>query len=150
MITLYFVQHGIAHPKDVDSTRPLTDGGAREVRKVATRLKTNGIGINKIFHSGKLRAAQTAEIFSEIMEVADISELSGLNPKDDPDSLISQFSDDTAMYVGHLPNIQKVISSLTSDDPDRVVIKFQNAAVACLDILEGKGYIKWYLTPELC
>lgn len=150
MITLYFVQHGIALPKDVDEARPLSDIGEIETRNVAAKLKKKEIHINKIFHSGKLRAIQTAEIFSEILGVSKVSKLSGMSPKDDSKILIDQISDDGIMYVGHLPNLQKVVSTLVTNDQNNEVLRFRNSAVVCIEMEANKSVLKWYLTPELC
>ena len=62
MITVYFVQHGIAVPKQVDAQRPLSEPGRAEVSRVATQLAKCKISIDTLFHSGKLRARQTAEL----------------------------------------------------------------------------------------
>jgi len=59
---LYLVQHGEAKREEEDPSRPLTENGRREVEIVAKFLSEAGIKIDKILHSGKLRAAQTAEI----------------------------------------------------------------------------------------
>lgn len=72
MVTVYFVQHGIAHPKDVDEKRPLSEAGSSEVCKVVAYLKNHEVCIVKIFHSGKLRARQTAEIFAQLLGVSTI------------------------------------------------------------------------------
>ncbi len=150
MKTVYFVQHGMAFTKDIDETRPLLAEGVQEVSKVAEQLKINNIQINKIAHSGKLRALQTAAIFSERLNVDDVVELKGLKANDLPDELIEQIGDNATLYVGHLPNIQKVVAKLVAGDEDNMIIKFQNAAVVCVELDEAKTYIKWFLTPELC
>ncbi|MCU7836580.1 MAG: phosphohistidine phosphatase SixA [gamma proteobacterium symbiont of Taylorina sp.] len=150
MITVYFVQHGIALAKDVDETRSLSDAGADEVRKVANTLKNQDVSISKIVHSGKLRALQTASIFSQILDIKIVSELKGMAPNDIPEKLIEQITEDAVMYIGHLPNIQNVVSNLVTGNNNNSIIKFQNAAVACVEINEDKNHIKWFITPELC
>jgi len=150
MKTVYFVQHGISKPKDVDKDRPLSDVGSDEVHKVANYLKNHRIDIRKICHSGKLRARQTASIFSEVLKVSEVSEHKGMNPKDRPEELISQITESAVLYVGHLPNIQNVISNTINKDSANPVLKFQNAAVACLEMDKGMGIIKWFITPEMC
>ena len=150
MITVYFVQHGIALAKDIDETRPLSDDGTDEVRNVASMLKNNNIIIRKIVHSGKLRALQTASIFSQILDVNNVSELKGMNPNDVSEKLIEQITEDAVMYIGHLPNMQNVVSKLVTNDKDNNVVKFQNAAVVCVEINEDESHINWFITPQLC
>ncbi|MCP3851440.1 MAG: phosphohistidine phosphatase SixA [Gammaproteobacteria bacterium] len=149
MIKAYFVQHGIATDKEVDERRPLTDKGEREVIQMAIVLKNQKIPIHKIVHSGKLRAEQTADIFSRILEVNHVSQIKGLNPKDAPETLIQQMTDDAVMYIGHLPNLEKVVSTLLANTQEGV-IKFKNSAVACVSIMENDSQLQWFITPELC
>ena len=149
MITAYFVQHGIALDKDIDETRPLSDAGAAEVRNVASTLKSNNIAISKIVHSGKLRALQTASIIAQVLEVNIVSEQKGMNPNDVPEKLIEQITEDAVMYVGHLPNIKNVVSKLVTNDKDSNVVKFQNSAVACVEINQDESHINWFITPQL-
>ena len=150
MKTLYFVQHGIAHPKDVDPTRSLSDIGIDEVRRVAAYLKDHHIVITKIYHSGKFRAQQTARLFAEALAIDNIAEIKGLNPNDDPDQLINQLTEDAVMYVGHLPNIAYLVTQLISGDKNKAALKFQNAAVACIEIDTSSAGLKWFITPNMC
>jgi len=150
MKTLYFVQHGIAHPKDVDPTRSLSEIGIEEVRRVADYLKDHHIVITKIYHSGKFRAQQTARLFSETLAIDKLAEINGLNPNDDPALLIDQLTEDAAMYVGHLPNIGRVVTQLISSNKKNPALKFQNAAVACIEIDTSSTSLKWFITPGMC
>lgn len=148
MITSYFVQHGLAESKQVDATRPLSMTGIEQTRKVATRLKQNGVVVNRIYHSGKLRAAQTAQIFSDVMQVNLVAELAGMNPNDDPQIIIDQITENMAMYVGHLPNIQNVVSSILANGEQSPVVNFQNSAVACIDMEKDHSALKWFLVAD--
>ncbi|WP_019613826.1 phosphohistidine phosphatase SixA [Psychromonas ossibalaenae] len=150
MKTLYFVQHGIAESKDVEPKRPLSDAGSEQVKRVAGYLKAHNIVIRKICHSGKLRAAQTAVLFSEILAVDDVSEQDAMNPNDNPAELIENICDDAVMYIGHLPHIQKTAAEIITNSTVYPVLKFQNAAVACIEIEKGVGCIKWFITPDMC
>lgn len=61
----YLVQHAEAKREEEDPSRPLTDRGRKESIKVASYAARIGVRIEKIIHSGKLRALQTAEIMTE-------------------------------------------------------------------------------------
>lgn len=148
MITVYFVQHGVALSKEVDEERPLSDTGIKETLKMAEALKSHNVSIHKIVHSGKLRALQTASIFSDVLENSPIYELKGMKPNDDPDVLIQQMTEDAVMYVGHLPHVQKTVSSLVSGNAEENVLQFQNSAVACVEIKGDEAQMKWFLIPE--
>lgn len=149
MTIAYFVQHGIAEPKEIDETRPLSKKGIDITQQIATYLNKQDVVINEVVHSGKLRAEQTASIFAEILNVSETTALDGMKPNDDPSILIGKIKDST-MYVGHLPHVQKVISKIVTGDENNQAIAFQNSAVACIEVQENQGYLKWFITPDLC
>ncbi|MCW8997072.1 MAG: phosphohistidine phosphatase SixA [Psychromonas sp.] len=150
MKTLYFVQHGIAESKDIDPSRPLSDIGRSEVKRIAGYLRQHKIVINKIFHSGKLRAQQTAVIFSQILNVDNVYKLAGMQPNAAPAELIEQITEDAVMYIGHLPNIQHVVAQIVANNVNCSVVKFQNSAVICIEMDENGASIRWFITPEMC
>ncbi len=83
---LYLIQHGEAKSEAEDPARPLSEKGIRDARKVASFISSNTrIDVEYINHSGKVRAAQTAEIFSEYIRMSKGAyEAEGLAPMDDP------------------------------------------------------------------
>ena len=66
---LYLVQHGEAVSKDIDPGRPLSPDGVMAVQSIATHMFNRHIELNRVYHSGKLRAHQTAEIFADTLFV---------------------------------------------------------------------------------
>ena len=64
---LYLVQHGLALPKDIDSERGLSEDGFADVRRIAETAKHYNVQVSQIFHSGKKRAKQTADIIAEAL-----------------------------------------------------------------------------------
>lgn len=69
LMELYLLQHGEATSKEVDARRPLTDRGREDVTRVGRTARAAGIRVAAIYHSGKLRAEQTAQILSEELGV---------------------------------------------------------------------------------
>ena len=63
-MAIYLSQHGKSASKDVDPQRGLTREGAVEVTRVAEMLADAGVVVDVIWHSGKARASQSAEIFA--------------------------------------------------------------------------------------
>ena len=59
---LYLVQHGRSKSGEVDTERRLTERGRADVEKVAALIKSFKLHIDSIWHSGKARAAETADI----------------------------------------------------------------------------------------
>ena len=155
MINIYFVQHAKALTKDLDEKRPLSDLGITETKRIAQTLKSHAIIIDKIFHSGKLRAAQTAQLFSKTFDVTTVSALNGMNPNDNVSDFLGQITENSVMYIGHLPHIQKVVSALLTGDENCNVVQFQNSSVACLEIDKTLSSLKcsslkWFISPNLC
>lgn len=149
---IYLAQHGEAKSKEEDPHRPLNDQGHREVAAVAVALKRHDLRLSAIWHSGKLRASQTAAEFAEALEPADgVQEKSGLSPKDDPEPMAKIFGelDGPTMVVGHLPHLSRLASLMTVGDPDREIVRFRQGAVLCLRRTEDGWRVAWYLTPEL-
>lgn len=143
---LYLVQHAEAKSEDEDPERPLSDKGREEAEAVARHLR---ISVSKIFHSPKLRARQTAGIFSSALK-APAEEKEGLKPLDDPQiarEMVESQGEDL-MLVGHLPHMDKLSSLLLTGDADAGIIKFRMAGVVCLEL--GAGWkLEWMLIPGL-
>ncbi|MCS6951449.1 MAG: phosphohistidine phosphatase SixA [Bryobacterales bacterium] len=150
---LYLVQHGPAKSEAEDPQRPLTEEGRRVVERMAAHLARLGLHLERIEHSGKLRALQTAEILATALRpVAGISETSGLAPNDDPETLHARLGQETAnlMLVGHLPHLSRLVSRLMGLPVDRPVVAFQMGSVVRLDRSDSEDWvIRWMLIPEL-
>ena len=72
-----------------------------------------------------------------------------MKPNDDPTELAA-ILDDGAMYVGHLPHLEKLVSLLVAGHENAGVVRFTNGGVVCLERDEDGFYIEWYITPSLC
>ena len=147
--SVYFAQHGLAVDKAEDPERPLSETGIQQTKKMAEALYNAKVPISSIFHSGKLRASQTADIFAATSGISTTSMLDGLSPNDDVDLLAKNLDMDSALIVGHLPHLEKLISILVTGNEDSSIIKFQNSAIACLGKINIHYQLLWYLTPGL-
>jgi phosphohistidine phosphatase len=150
---IYLTQHGQAVPKDMDPDRPLSEQGREDVRRLAVLLGNAGIEVGQVLHSGKTRAAQTAAILAERLLLDGQPQAhAGLGPKDPLETVspeIAFWSVDT-LIVGHLPYLGRLASLLLVSDPDRPILAFQPASVACLEKdAEGQWVLAWMLRPEL-
>ena len=101
---LYLVQHGEAKSEKEDPDRSLTDRGTVEIRAVAETATRAGIKPAQMFHSGKLRAQQTAVILGGALRCP-FAEAHGLKPNDDIQPWIDRImtNNNESMLVGHLP-----------------------------------------------
>ena len=152
-MALYLVQHGISLPKDQDPHKGLSDQGSAEVLRIADTAKGYGVRVNRIFHSGKTRARQTAEIFALALEPGQgIEEKDGLNPLDDVIAYAASINNaEDTMLVGHLPFMERMCAYLITGNSDKPVFKFQNGGIVCMDIDANSQswIIKWTLMPVI-
>jgi len=148
---LYLVQHGEAKSEAEDPERSLTARGEKEVRRVATVAKKMDIRASKIYHSGKRRAQQTAEIIASALTLP-VESAQGLNPLEDVRPWAERISKEAKdlMIVGHLPFLEKLASLLLCGDESARVVLFRYEAIVCLDQKEDKSWgVRWILTPEM-
>lgn len=150
---LYLVQHGEAKSEQEDPSRPLSEKGIRDVRKVASFIsQREKIEPECIFHSGKLRAAQTAGILSEYIQTGKgACEAEGLAPMDDPDGWAERLrsSGMDVMIVGHLPHLSRLSSLLLCGNPEAGMVNFKMGGVLCLKREEDKWSVEWMVVPEM-
>lgn len=146
---LYFAQHAIAMSKTENPERPLSDAGTQQTLSVARQLQAADLPISQIFHSGKLRAEQTANIFAATFNITSVSAIDYLSPNDDVNLLTANLNTDNALYVGHLPHLEKLVSFLVTGSTAAGIITFQNSAAVCLERINNKYSVQWYLTPTL-
>mgnify|MGYP001814842198 CR=1 FL=1 len=146
---LYFAQHGLALDNAVDPQRPLSDAGKQQTQAVASKLLSASIPIKQVFHSGKLRAEQTARIFASTLQIDHVCAIDQLSPNDDVTIFASSLTVDGALYVGHLPHLEKLVAYLLSGNENCNIIKFRNSATLCLLKSDGHDQLQWHLIPEL-
>ena len=150
---LYLVQHGKAASKETDPLRPLTEEGRADVRKVAEFIKPLSLSVDCIFHSGKTRAAQTAEILAGVIKSNNGTiERQGLAPNDNVTVIKDELSsaEGDLMFVGHLPFMGKLASLLTAGCESADVVEFKQGGIVCLGRCEdAKWRVNWMITPEL-
>lgn len=149
---LYLTRHGQANRPEVDPEKNLSQKGRADVGRVAAFLETNkNVQVKQVFHSGKSRAQQTAEIMaSAIAPGADIVKIDGINPNDPVEplvDLIETWTEDTQV-VGHLPYMANIVSQLVSGDHSLTVM-FEAGTTVCLEKLEGHWIILWVVGPGI-
>ena len=152
-MAVYLVQHGVSLPKDQDPERGLSEAGIADVKRIAEVAKGYEIPVSSIFHSGKKRARQTAEIFASALKPGrGVAEMAGLNPMDDVQAFSKNLSfQENHMFVGHLPFMEKLTAFLITGNVNRPVFQFQNGGIVCLDQYGDQGgwVIKWTLMPHI-
>ena len=151
-MSLLLVQHGKSNPKHLDPEKGLSPDGSKDVEGSARLLRTHGVPVSEIWHSGKKRARQTAGIIAGFLaEEIIVKEREGMDPLDDVTNL-NPDPDKNIMLVGHLPFMERLVSSLLAGSPDHPpLVKFQNGGVVALDRDDetDSWYIKWTLFPDI-
>jgi phosphohistidine phosphatase len=147
---LYLVRHGQARPAAEDPERGLSDLGREQMEAAAQWVAQAGARVKEIRHSGKKRAAETAEIFAHHVhpERGPVA-VSGLLPDDDVMRLREDLEHETGALalVGHLPFLPRLASALLTGDPDRVAFAVMEATVIRLRRHEGRWYLVWIVGP---
>ncbi len=156
---LYLVRHGDAVGADVNPERPLSREGRKDILKVAQYLKKNNIEIDCIWHSGKKRAIETAQLIAEALDRKELCEEHvGLNPNDDVEIMAEEINEvariederEGLMVVGHLPLLEQLGSFLITGSASGQIIEFHAGGVACLHRDgQGKWSFAWGVYPEM-
>jgi phosphohistidine phosphatase len=132
---LYLVQHGESVDESVDPQRPLSPNGRTSVERVAEGAARWGLEVDRILHSGKLRAEQTAAIFADRLHPREgVVVQTGLAPNDDVQPVAEAVPtwSGSVMVVGHLPFLSRLASCLLIDDPQQALIQFRNGGIVGL------------------
>ena len=147
---LYLVQHGLAVDKSIDAERPLSEQGRSDVEGMATWLQKANIQIACVYHSGKTRAQQTAKIFADNLQIAQFHHIDGIKPNDEIEPMVKIINnlDSDTMIVGHLPFMQRMVSTLLCGSQE-MGCHYQPGSVVCLASDNGQWSLQWMLRPVL-
>ena len=149
---LYLVQHAAARSEQEDPLRSLTNDGTLTVTRIANFAKSVGIRVDVIWHSGKLRAIQTAEALARTLNPAKgVRQVDGLNPMDSVNIISEKLTqqEDKLLLVGHLPHLSKLASYLLCGE-ERPLIQFQMAGIVHLTRSENPQWLlASMITPDM-
>ncbi len=114
-MNLYLVHHGDAVGPNVDARRPLSAIGRRQVDQLSAEAALRGVCPAVVWHSGKLRARQTAEAFwRSCNALADFEATRDLQPEDQPSRMWNRLKGETrdVLIAGHFPHLPKLLAML--------------------------------------
>ena len=154
MVYILLVQHAEAKSKKEDPERRITERGREETIRVAKFFKESiGLQVDRIVHSTKTRAKQTAEILAQYLNpTKGISQESDLEPTADPNIWSEKLRriDENIMIVGHLPHLSRLLSILILGTPEIEIVKFRYSNIVCLERdEEGSWRILWIIRPDI-
>lgn len=150
---LYIARHAEAIGAEINPKRPLTEQGKIHVERIADFLAPMGVLVSRVYHSGVLRAQQTAEILAGAIAPGQSFEAMPLLT--DPDGvqiLAAQtigWADDT-LLVGHIPFMPRLVSELVVQNENQTLVDFQPATLVCLQRIGPMRWcILWALQPDI-
>ncbi len=150
---LYLVQHGEALSKEQDPARPLSPAGRDDLVRMAAHLEHAGVRAQRLIHSGKTRAEQTASILgARVAPQQTLETVAWLQPKDSSDELVAvaQRLSADLMVVGHQPFMGRCVARLLAGSEERLSVDYAPGTVVCLARDEaGEWQLEWMLRPEL-
>lgn len=113
---LFLIHHGDAVGPDVDPQRPLSARGRLAVERLVVQAAAKGAKPAVVWHSGKLRAKETAQAFWRACNaLATFAATRDLQPNDPPDWMRDRLrgeAQDLAL-AGHFPHIDRLLQLLT-------------------------------------
>ncbi len=151
---LYLAQHGEAVPKAEDPERPLSGQGRRDVRAVTALLQSAGVRVERVWHSGKARAEQTAKLLAGgvLPRGRKPQAIEGI----DPNAPVAEFIIDADVWeedtlvVGHLPFMARLVALLTTADSERDIVSYSPGSVVCLERADaGHWVVLWMIRPDI-
>lgn len=146
---IYLVHHADAVAPDVDAQRPLSAAGRAHVERLSREVAARGVKPDIIWHSGKLRARQTAEAFWRACNpLAVFSAMRGLQPSDPPEWVRDMLAGESreVMLVGHLPHLPRLLDLLVGDTPRAVPAEFPLHGIVALANADGSWTEVWRIS----
>jgi phosphohistidine phosphatase len=139
---LFLVHHGQAVGPEVDARRPLSDIGRAEVDRLAGKAAARGAKPAVVWHSGKLRAKQTAEAYWRACNaLATFSATKDLQPDDPPQWMRDRLHGETQdiLLAGHFPHLPRLLALLVTGGEAGVDFPL-NGVVALVTEDEGETW----------
>jgi phosphohistidine phosphatase len=143
---VYLVHHADAVGPDVDTQRPLSTAGRAHADRLAADAAARGVKPMAVWHSGKLRARQTAEPFWRACNpLAEFAAIRGLQPDDPPDEIATLLAGEIrdVMVVGHLPSLPRLLQALLGGRDGEPSPSFPQHGLVALEADGAKWTERW-------
>jgi len=132
-VRLVIVHHGDAVGPEVDPRRPLSPWGREAVERLAADAAARHVKPAVIWHSGKLRAKETAEAFWRACNpFAELGATRDLQPGDSPDWMRDRLRGESRdiLIAGHYPHLPRLLTLLLTGSDGQPVPFPQHGVVA--------------------
>jgi phosphohistidine phosphatase len=156
---LYLIRHAVAEERGRkwpdDSKRPLTQEGARRMRRAARGLVRLGVTLDVVLTSPLVRARETADIVAQTFDPPPvIVVIDSLAPGATYAGLLgdlhSHASRNRIALVGHEPSMGRIAGRFIGS---RQPLAFKKGAVCRIDVQSlppaGTGTLRWFVTPAI-
>jgi phosphohistidine phosphatase len=150
-VVLYLVHHGDAVGPDVDPRRPLSERGRQNVVGLAEEAARRGARPTIVWHSGKLRARQTAEEFWRACNaLAPFSATRDLQPDDPPEWLLDRLRGERqdVLIAGHFPHLPRLLHLMAQHSGTAFAAFPQHGVVALETEDEGSTWTELWRLDE--
>ena len=150
---LFLIRHGKAEDGYPDETRRLTQEGTEIISNFfAWIMKHVPFDGKTIYHSGLIRAEQTADILSRSMpKPPPLEMINDLEPMADPQKWLPRLSmnQDDLVLVGHNPHLTRLISLLIQGEDHLPIVNMKKGMIVCLQRDEYSHWtLQWALSPK--
>jgi len=153
MIRLHLVRHAHAVDATEDATRPLSDRGREQARRLGKFLRpTDAFQPEEIWHSPLVRSQETATLLVRHLRLeVPLILVPGLEPEDNPQAIARRLRSATrsVAVVGHEPHLSALASLLVRGRAAPPAFVMKKCSVLTL---EGTGrfwMVRWHVSPEL-
>ena len=161
-MNLFLLRHGLAVDRSKpglkkDADRPLTPKGKQRLWRVAEAMEEMDLEFDAIIASPFLRAAQTAEIVAEALELRKkLSSSEHLTPNGNPKLLLEHINQlkpapKDVLIVGHEPYLSQLIGLLVAGNTN-ALIDLKKGALCKLEIETLRcgrcATLAWLLSPK--
>lgn len=150
---LFVIRHAEAVPREEgrdDPERPLTPRGRKRWRQSVEGLDALGVGFDRLYHSPWLRAVETADALSTLLEGESVvTQTLATAPGA---ALLNELSGKCVAVVGHEPWLSELIAWLTAGETSAgKSISLKKGSVAWLEgqARPGKMKLKALMTPKV-
>jgi phosphohistidine phosphatase len=154
---LIVFRHGIAEdyaPDGSDEARALTPEGVRKTQAAAVGLATLIEKPVAILSSPKVRAKQTAAIFSGVVKVPVTPEpLLAHGTVEQLLALLARHDASPLVLVGHEPTLSQLVLTMMGLTSALDALELKKAGAACLTVTPGRtslpAMLNWLVTPKM-